>query len=132
MRIGTGTEGHEHVAVFYGPRRRYCPGLLLFPVAGGGWEVHDETGQVGPSDSVYGTWPSQLAAYREALRLLRSRFGEGTVPCWVAGGHNRALTELGYTRGRLGWRWWPPGLIRHGESHVGPDGMPVRSGAPTA
>jgi hypothetical protein len=132
MEMKTETEGHEHVAVFYGLHGRFSPGLVLLPVAGGGWEIHDETGQVGPSGTVYGTWPSKPAAYREALRLLRSRFGERTVPCWVAGGANRALIALGYRRGRLGWRWWPPRLIRRGESHVGPDGMPGQPGAPAA
>jgi hypothetical protein len=129
MEMASDSEGHSHVAVFYGPRGRYSPGLVLLQVSGGAWQVSDETGQVGPPETVYGTWPSETDAYREALRLLRSRFGEGTVPCWVAGGSNRALVELGYTRGRVGWRWWPPGLTRRGESQVGPDGMPAQSGA---
>lgn len=122
---------HSHVAVFHGPNARYCPGLVLLP-AGDAWEIHDETGQIGAPDATYGTWPSERAACREALRLLRSHLGADIVPCWGAGAPNRALAELGYMRGRVRWRWWPPGLTRTGESQVGPDGMPTQSDAPAA
>ena len=116
--------GHLHVAVFYGPRRSFCPGLVVFPSAPGLWEVSDQTGQIGAPGTAYGTWPSEREACREALRLLREKFGEGTLPCWGDAALNRALTELGCMRGRVRWRWWPPGLTVTGAVPVGPDGTP--------
>jgi hypothetical protein len=115
---------HSHVAVFHGPGERYEPGLVVHRVSTG-WEVVDETGRVGPPRTSYGTFPSQSAACREALRLLRARFGESTFPCWNSGA-DAALSDLGYQRGRLGWRWWPPKFVRVGGTSVGVDGRPVR------
>ena len=97
---------HSHVSVFYGPDARYSPDLVLLPTDDA-WEIRDETGELGAPDSSYGTWPSERDTCREALRLLRSRFGEETLPVWGAGAPNDVLTELGYTRGRVRWRWWP-------------------------
>lgn len=115
---------HSHVAVFYGPRGTYFPGLVLVPLGPDVWEVYDESGQISAPGTVYGTWPSERDACREALRLIQAKLGDDTFPCWGAGAPNRALAELGYARGRLHWRWWPPGLTRTGELPVGPDGMP--------
>ena len=123
---------HSHVAVFHGPQATFCPGLVLLPLARDAWQVTDETGQIGAPQTIYGIWPSEREACREALRLLRAKLGSDTVPCWGAGAPNRALTELGYARGRLQWRWWPLGLTRSGELRVGPDGLPVKSKAPAA
>ena len=131
MHMATDREHHSHVSVFHGRDARYSPGLVLLP-AGDAWEIHDETGQLGAPGSTYGTWPSERDACREALRLLRSRFGEATLPCWGAGAPNGVLAELGYTRGRVRWRWWPPGLARVGELPVGPDGTPAKISAPAA
>lgn len=117
---------HKHVSVFQGPDKRYIPGLVLIPCSGGSWEVLDETGQIGQADAVYGTWPSERVACREALRLLRAHFGRGIIPVWGAGSPNEVLIDLGYKRGRVRWRWWPPGLIVvGGESPIGTDGMPA-------
>jgi hypothetical protein len=119
-------EQHWHVSVFHGPDARYNPGLVLIPVADG-WEILDETGQLGPPNVSLGLFPSELVACQEALRLLRARFGEETFPCWGAGAPNRVLAELGYSRGQLRWRWWPPGFMRFGETPVGVDGKPAAS-----
>ena len=116
---------HRHVSVFHGVDARFSPGLVLLLMADATWQVCDETGQIGPAGAVYGTWPSERAACQHALRLLRSRFGATTVPCWGAGAPNGALAELGYPRGRVRWRWWPPGFTRVGEKFVGPDGAPA-------
>ena len=132
MATVTDRRVHRHVSVFHGPRQRYNPGLVLIPYSGGDWEILDETGQIGQADAVYGTFASERAAFQEALRLLRVQFGEGTVPVWEAGGRNQVLVELGYTRGRLRWRWWPPGLYREGESSVGTDGAAAKPNAPAA
>lgn len=117
--------GHRHVSVFHGTNARFSPGLVLLLMADATWEVCDEAGEIGPEGTVYGTWPSERVACQQALRLLRSRFGAETFPCWGAGAPNRALAELGYVRGRVRWRWWPPGLTRVGETSVGPDGAPA-------
>lgn len=132
METATDRRVHRHVSVFHGPDARYNPGLVLIPISGGDWEILDETGQIGQADAVYGTFASERAACQEALRLLRVHFREGTVPVWEAGGPNPVLVELGYTRGRLRWRWWPPGLYREGESSVGTDGMATKLDAPAA
>ena len=132
MGIERDGEGHWHVAVFHGPRRQYSPGLVLLRQPDETWEVLDEAGQIGPPDIAYGTWPSERAACQEALRLLRSRFGEGMFPCWGTGSPNRVFADLGYKRGRARWRWWPPGLTSTGEIPVGPDGAPAQSGPPAA
>jgi hypothetical protein len=122
---------HAHVSVFHGPDARYSPGLVLLPT-GDAWEIRDETGELGAPDFTYGTWPSERDACREALRLLRSRFGEETLPVWGAGAPNDVLAELGYTRGRVRWRWWPAGLARVGELRVGLDGLPTGPTTPAA
>ena len=122
-------EGHWHVAVFHGRNDQYAPGLVLH-AARGGWEVHDELGQLGTADATYGVFPSMAEACREALRLLRTRYGAPTRPCWGAGAPNRALRELGYSRGRAQWRWWPPRLEVTGASRVGPNGSPEPADAP--
>ena len=116
---------HRHVSVFYGVEARFSPGLVLLLMADATWQVSDETGQIGPAGTVYGTWPSERAACQQALRLLRARFGAETLPVWGAGAPNGAFAELGYTRGRVRWRWWPPGFTRTGETPVGPDGTPA-------
>ena len=122
---------HRHVSVFHGVEARFSPGLVLLLMADATWQVSDETGQIGPAGTVYGTWPSERAACQQALRLLRARFGAETLPVWGAGAPNGALAELGYMRGRVQWRWWPPGLTRTGETSVGPDGTPAPPGPRT-
>jgi hypothetical protein len=121
---GEDAEGHYHVSVFHGADERYASGLVLH-AAPGGWEIRDEVGDIGARDASYGVFPSEAAACREALRLLRARYGDPTRPCWGAGAPNRALFDLGYSRGRLRWRWWPPGLEFAGASCVGVDGDPA-------
>jgi hypothetical protein len=115
--------GHWHLSVFHGPNERYASGLVLHS-AQGGWELRDEVGEVGPADTSYGVFPSPAAACREGLRLLRERFGAPMWPCWDSGPLGRGLRELGYSRGRVRWRWWPPGLQVVGGSLVSPTGDP--------
>jgi hypothetical protein len=124
--ISTDSVSHSHVSVFHGPSARFCPGLVVVALTPEAWEVRDQTGQIGAPGTAYGTWASEREACREALRLLRAKLGAPTFPCWGAGAPNRALTDLGYTRGRLQWRWWPPGLTRTDELPVGPNGMPEK------
>jgi hypothetical protein len=73
-------DGHWHVAVFHGRRNQYAPGLVLHAVQGV-YEIRDELGQLGTPDATYGTFPSMADACREALRLLRARYGAPTWPC---------------------------------------------------
>jgi hypothetical protein len=113
-------DGHWHVAVFHGPHERYAD-LVLHP-RDGKVEVLDEAGTLGEAGVVLAVFDSERTACQEALRLLRARFGEQTRPCWGGRGFNDVLTELGYRRGRVSWRWWPPGLVSVGASLVGPDG----------
>jgi hypothetical protein len=126
MKTATDQRIHKHVSVFYGRAASYSPGLVLIPVSGGKWEILDEAGTIGEVDAVFGTWPTERVACREALKVLRARFGEGTIPVWGAGAPNDALVELGYERGRVRWQWWPPRLVRDGQSAVGKDGMPEK------
>ncbi len=115
---------HAHVSVFHGPRESFNPGLVIHSTASG-WDVVDEMGHVSPEDTVHGTFPTEAEACRAALRVLRARLSEPVIPCWGAGAPNKALAELGYDRGQLRWRWWPPRLVRVGESVVGIDGRPA-------
>jgi hypothetical protein len=116
-------ETHFHVSVFHGPREEFAPGLELHATQAG-WEVRDELGQIGARGASYGTFATDAEACREALRLLRARHGAPVRPVWDAGAPNEALAELGYSRGRAKWRWWPPGFVLLGASQVGPNGAP--------
>ena len=109
--------------MFHGPKAEFSSGLVVHRSTNG-WEVIDETGQLGPAGVMYGTFATEADACRAALRVLRARLSEPVVPCWGAGAPNEALAALGYDRGRLCWRWWPPAFIRVGESVVGVDGRP--------
>jgi hypothetical protein len=116
-------EGHWHVAVFHGPDEQYASGLVIHATEGG-WALRDELGQIGAPDTAYGNFPSVAEACREALRLLRARYGSPIRPVWGAGAPNQALAELGYSRGRARWRWWPPGLELVGANRIGLTGGP--------
>jgi hypothetical protein len=132
-RLGFGeeSEGHWQVAVSHGPDKRHTFRLGLH-AAPGGWEVRDELGEIGAPGVTYGVFPSLAEACREALRLLRARYGAPMWPSWGDTTTHGSLEVLGYSMGQPQWRWWPPGFELVGRSRVGPTGEPEPADAPEA
>jgi hypothetical protein len=120
-----------HVTVSHGPDKRHTSRLVLHPVPGG-CEVRDELGEIGPPGATYGVFPSVADACREALRLLRARYGAPMWPSWGDTSAQGSLEVLGYSFGRPRWRWWPPGFELVGRNRVGPTGEPEPADAPGA
>jgi len=123
------TQEPWHVAVSHGPDKRHTFKLALHP-APGGCEVRDELGEIGAPGATYGVFPSVADACREALRLLRARYGAPMWPSWGDTSAQGSLEVLGYSFGRPRWRWWPPGFELVGRSRVGPTGEPEPADAP--
>jgi hypothetical protein len=116
------------VSVFAGLEERFVSGLVVVQVAEG-WSVEDPLGELGEPGRNYGRFASEEDACREALRRLREHLGPPLRVCWGAGSPNEALRRLGFQRGSIRWRWWPPGYGLSGASEIGPDGGPVRARA---
>jgi hypothetical protein len=119
------------VAVSHGPDKRHTSRLALYPVPGG-CEVRDDRGELGAPGATYGVFPSVADACREALRLLRARYGAPMWPSWGDTSAQGSLEGLGYSFGRPRWRWWPPGFELVAASRVGPTGEPELADAPQA
>lgn len=98
---------HYHLAVFHGPDDTYDGGVEI-QRRSGQWVIVDTWALLGAEDLVHGCFDDLAAAVRSGLALLHQHFGDPVRPCWGAGAPNGALSQLGYSRPRLRWSWWPP------------------------